>query len=288
MSVTRQAAPAPDALDADGLSIRSLAVSYRHGHALEEHCHPWAQLIYAASGVMQVATPGAAWIVPSTRALWVPPGVPHAIAMRGRVAMRTLYLSPARALGLPRECRALEVAPLLRELVLHVVALGMLDCASDAHERLAGLLVDLLAASETAPLSLPLPRDARARALADRMLAEPGAAATLAELSRGTGASLRTLQRLFPAETGLSLEAWRIRTRMQHGVVRLAAGASVTDAALEVGYQSPSAFIAAFKQAFGVTPARYRLGARRRSPRGSPAPDPPAPGGRRRGTSSRA
>jgi AraC-like DNA-binding protein len=41
-------------------------------------------------------------------------------------------------------------------------------------------------------------------------------------------------------------------------VVALSNGASVTEAALDCGYQSPSAFIAAFKRTFGVTPARYR------------------------------
>jgi AraC-like DNA-binding protein len=134
----------------------------------------------------------------------------------------------------------------------------MLDPRRAEHERLASLLLDLLAAGETARLSLPLPRDARARRLADRMLGAPGAPATLAELARGAGASLRTLQRLFLAETGLPLEAWRSRARMQHGVVLLSGGASVTEAALECGYRSPSAFIAAFKRAFGVTPSRYR------------------------------
>jgi quercetin dioxygenase-like cupin family protein len=104
----------------DGFEVRSLAVTYGDGHVLELHTHPWAQLVYAASGVMRVTTPAAAWLVPSTRAIWVPAGVPHAIAMRGRVAMRTLYLSPERSGALPQECRALEVPPLLRELILHI------------------------------------------------------------------------------------------------------------------------------------------------------------------------
>jgi AraC-like DNA-binding protein/quercetin dioxygenase-like cupin family protein len=253
MSSTRHSEP-----EGDGFEVRSFAATFAHGHVLEEHTHPWAQLVYAASGVMRVATPSAAWLVPPTRAIWVPPGVPHAISMRGQVAMRTLYVTPARSGGLPTECRALEVPPLLRELILHVVGIGMLDPTRPDHERLAGLLLDLLAASETAPLSLPLPRDARARGLADRILAEPGAPATFEQLARGAGASLRTLQRLFLAETGLSLEAWRTRARMQHGVVRLASGVAVTETALEAGYQSPSAFTAAFKRAFGVTPSRYR------------------------------
>jgi AraC-like DNA-binding protein len=178
--------------------------------------------------------------------------------MRGTVAMRTLYLAPADPHARLAACRAIEVAPLLRELILHIVRLGLLELEDEGHARLEALLVDLLAAGETAPLALPLPSDPRARAFADRLLADPGAPAGFAQRARDAGASLRTLQRLFLAQTGLSLEAWRSRARMQQAVAGLARGCSVTDTALDAGYQSPSAFIAAFKRTFGVTPSRYR------------------------------
>ena len=253
MSPTRQIEPDPD-----GYPVRGLATTYRTGHRLDTHTHPWAQLVYAVSGVMQVETPHAAWLVPPTRAIWLPPHMPHSIEMRGVVAMRTLYLTPTDPDGRLAHCRALEVAPLLRELIVHIVGLGMLREGDPEHERLGGLLIDLLARDRTPPLELPLPRDARARALAERILANPGEERSLSDLARGSGASLRTLQRLFAAETRLPLDAWRGRARMQQGVVALSAGASVTAAALESGYQSPSAFIAAFRRAFGVTPGRYR------------------------------
>jgi AraC-like DNA-binding protein/quercetin dioxygenase-like cupin family protein len=244
--------------DPDGFPVRGLSVTYRDGHRLDRHTHPWAQLVYAATGTMRVSTPRAAWLVPPTRAIWVPGGVAHEIEMRGTVAMRTLYLAPAGDDSRLDACRALEVAPLLRELILYVVRLGMLDGDDPAHARLEGLLNDLLAAAETAPLVLPLPSDPRARGFARRLMADPADTAALAELARGSGASLRTLQRLFLAETGLSLEAWRGRVRMQQAMVSLSAGAPVTQAALDAGYRGASAFIVAFKRAFGVTPSRYR------------------------------
>lgn len=233
-------------------------MTYRDGHVLDRHTHPWAQLVYAARGTMRVSTPAATWLVPPTRAIWVPGGTPHEIHMRGAVAMRTLYLAPAGEDPRLSACRAIEVAPLLRELILHIVRIGMLDVDDAGHARLEGLLVDLLAAGETAPLELPLPTDPRARAFAERLLAEPGSESHFSDMARGAGASLRTLQRRFQAETGLSLDAWRGRARMQQAVVALSGGAPVTAAALDAGYQSPSAFIAAFKRAFGVTPARWR------------------------------
>lgn len=253
MSNARQFLPDPD-----GYPIRGLAQTFPDGAVIDAHTHPWAQLVYAASGVMQVSTPAATWMVPPTRAIWVPGRTPHAIRMRGEVAMRTLYLTPVDPDARLAACRAIEVAPLLRELILHLVRRRMLKLETPDEQRLGGLLLDLLAAGETAPLELPLPQDPRARRLADRIMAAPGAEAPLAALAREAGASLRTVQRLFQAETRLTIETWRARARMQQAVAALAGGASVTQTALEAGYQSPSAFIAAFRKTFGVTPSRYR------------------------------
>ena len=242
----------------DGFAVRSLSLTFGDRHRIEPHAHPWAQLVYASTGLMRVSLPSAAWLVPPTRAIWVAAGALHSIEMRGTTAMRTLYVAPEWAAMLPAGSRALEVAPLLRELILHVVAQGMLDPAEPPQERLAGLLIDLLQVTPTSSLSLPLPRDQRARRLAERLLDNVAERASLEHLASSSGASLRTLQRLFPVETGMTLEAWRIRARLQHGIVLLTGGAPVTEAALETGYSSPSAFINAFRRNFGETPARYR------------------------------
>ncbi|HEX7759081.1 MAG TPA: helix-turn-helix transcriptional regulator [Caulobacteraceae bacterium] len=246
----------------DGFCVRSLAVTYADGAVERPHTHPWGQLVYGLSGVIRVATPDASWLSPATRAIWTPAGVTHALSMHGAVAMRTLYIAPglAPSLGkaLPATPAVLEVAPLLRELILHILAIGMLDPARAEHARLAGLLIDLLAEARPQDLMLPLPRDPRALALAQRIQASPGARTDLARLATDAGASLRTLQRLFPSQTGLGLEAWRQKARLIQAVACLSAGAPVTTTALDCGYDSVSAFIAAFKRQFGVTPGRYQ------------------------------
>jgi AraC-like DNA-binding protein len=68
---------------------------------------------------------------------------------------------------------------------------------------------------------------------------------------------VRTLERLFQTETGMTFGKWRQQLRLLHALRLLAADRAVTAVALEVGYDSPSAFIAAFKSLFGTTPARY-------------------------------
>ena len=242
----------------DGFVVRSLAVTYPDGRRLSRHDHPWGQLVFGKSGAMRVITDEAAWLSPPTRAIWLPAGLAHEIVMKGVVAMRSLYIAPDLATPLPQAPRVVEVAPLLRELILHILAIGMLDPKRPEHDRLAGLLIDLLLQARPQDLALPLPRDKRALAFAARLQASPGEPAGLATLAREVGASLRTLQRLFPGETGLTLEAWRQKARLIAAVGHLSTGASVTTTALDCGYDSSSAFITAFKRQFGVTPGRYR------------------------------
>jgi AraC-like DNA-binding protein/quercetin dioxygenase-like cupin family protein len=240
----------------DGFEVRSLGVTYSDGHVLDRHTHPWGQLIYATAGVMRVVTDAGAYLVPPTRAIWAPALTPHAITMKGRVAMRTLYVAPELTEHLGTVA-VLEVRPLLRELILYILGLQMLRGDDPRSARLAGLLVDLIGEAAPQDLWLPLPRDRRALAMAGQIQAAPDDRRSLAALAGGAGASLRTLQRLFSEETGLSLDAWRQKARLVHGAAALATGSPVTLAALDSGYESPSAFIAAFKRQFGVTPGRF-------------------------------
>jgi AraC-like DNA-binding protein len=242
--------------------IRSLAVNYPSGRVLERHEHPWGQLVYAFEGVMRVDTADGVWVVPPQRAVWIPAGVAHAIAMSGRVAMRTLYLEVAFARELPERCGVFSVPPLLRELILHAVERGALRAADPGERRVAELVLDRLRALPVAPLELPLPRDPRALRVALRLRDAPGERASLDTVARQCGASRRTLERLFHAETGLSLGRWRQQARLLFALDRLAHGDAVTRIALDVGYDSPSAFIAAFQSALGTTPGRYYLAAR--------------------------
>ena len=236
--------------------VRTLAVTYRDGCHVEPHAHPWGQLIYAASGVMRVRAGDMLWLVPPARAVWAPAGLEHEIRARGDFAMRTLYIEPDLSAALPAGTCAIEVSPLLRELILRIVGLQMLRADTPEHARLAGLVVDELVAAEVLPLALPLPSDPRAARAAERLRAEPGGPIELADLARECGASARTLQRLFLQETGLRFVLWRQRLRLLHAASLLGAGASVTEAGLDAGYASTSAFIAAFKRQFGRTPAR--------------------------------
>jgi AraC-like DNA-binding protein len=233
--------------------VRTFPLTLVHDQVLPAHTHDWDQLTYAASGVLRVDTAAASWT-----AVWVPAGVAHAEHMFAPVAMRTLYFAPRLAGTLPRrECRAVNISNLLRELILHASRQGALDRRIRAHAHAIGMLLEQLAVVTTVPLQLPTPRDGRARRVASFLRDAPDARSSVAALARRAGASRRTIERLFVRDTGMSMAEWRRRLRLLHAVRLLAEGESVTSTALASGYASVSAFIAVFKREFGVTPRRY-------------------------------
>jgi AraC-like DNA-binding protein len=119
------------------------------------------------------------------------------------------------------------------------------------------LILDEIRQLPIAPLHLPEPTDRRLRHITASLRTDPAAARTLDTWARAAGASPRTLARLFLAETGMTFRQWQRQVRLLAGLVRLAEGQPVTMVALEVGYESPSAFIAMFKRVLGTTPSQY-------------------------------
>jgi AraC-like DNA-binding protein len=256
MSKTRQPAIF-DRLADQSARIVTLTHNYPAGHKIPLHFHDRDQLVYASRGVMTVHTGDGAWVVPTNRAVWIPERTPHTITMSGMVAMRTLYLKARLANAMPRTCCVVNVPPLLSELILHACQCGSLRARVAAHRHLIDVIVDQLRAVQKVPLQLPSLTDMRAQRLAEILRADPGNRQPLARVCRPVGASGRTVERLFHDDTGMTLGKWRQQLRLMHAMRLLGEGAKVTHAALESGYSTPSAFIAAFKKSLGTTPAAY-------------------------------
>lgn len=237
--------------------VAGLAWDYPAGARIPRHQHRKSQLVYACTGVMTVGTREGSWVVPPQRAVWVPGGTSHEIAMSGAVQMRTIYLTAEAATHLPDRCCVVSVSPLLRELILRAVELEALYPEQGREQRMIDVLLDEIEATSVAALHLPLPAEPRVRVVIDALLADPSDSRGLEDWSRSAGASARTLARLFEREAGMTFGAWRQQLRLLRSLELLGAGDSVTKVALTLGYESPSAFISMFRRNLGTTPARY-------------------------------
>lgn len=225
-----------------------------------EHRHYRAQLVFAREGVVTVTTAAGAWVVPPQQAVWVPAQVYHDVRSAAAVSMRSLYVHPDATAGLPAVCCVMAVEPFLRELIVKVAHLGERGDCGESYARLVQVVLDELRHLKPSPLHLPLPRDARLRVITATLLAEPGDNRDLAAWGRHAGASGRTLARLFRRETGMTFAGWRRRLRLMAALSRLGAGESVTRVAYDLGYHSPSAFVAMFRRTLGMPPGRYLKG----------------------------
>jgi AraC-like DNA-binding protein len=90
------------------------------------------------------------------------------------------------------------------------------------------------------------------------LYADPADNTPLAGLGQATGASARTLSRLFHDELGMTFYHWRTQLRIHHALVLLADGHDTTRVARACGWANPSSFITAFTSVIGTTPGRYR------------------------------
>ncbi len=187
-----------------------------------------------------------------------PGGGDHALTFQRPVELRTLYFAP-HGVALPpwEHCVVLAIPPLLRELIVALVDLPWTACGDGSAEHMMAVLRDRLCTLEQDPVHLPEPRAPRGRAFATRARDRLAEELSIVELCKGTGASQRTLERVFRRETGLSIGAWYQQLRLVTALEHLAQGESVSAVAFAVGYENPSSFIAAFKRAFGTTPRRY-------------------------------
>lgn len=203
---------------------------------------------------MRVTAGDRMWMVPPFRSIWIPAGAAHEVRMIGAVCLRTLYFQ-AEIDVLGGVCSVVNVSDLMRELIVHVCNEGIVSDDADEHRAVIDLLLSLARKMSTVPLSIPMPLDPRAMAMATEIIADPGSEP--GELARRHDVGLRTIQRIFSDETGLSLGRWRRQARLLVAMTLLEEGRSVTDAALDVGFESVSAFINSFRNQFGTTPAKY-------------------------------
>lgn len=231
-------------------SLPNRALTYRHSH-------PWVQLSYAIAGVLEVQTDAGRFVAPPQRAVWVPAGLPHRVWSTPQTEMRSLYIDCTAVAWAPAECRVLQVSPLLRELIRTFSVLPV-EYGEDGEDgRLVQVLLDQLRRAPAVDLALPLPHDERLQRLCRQLQAHPERQETLGQWSERLGVSEKTLSRLFQRDTGLSFRAWRQRLRLLGALAPLERGERVTDVALGCGYDSTSAFIAAFRQQFGSTPGEF-------------------------------
>lgn len=233
------------------------AHDYAAGSLQACHRHDVPQLLHAMRGVMRMTTPEGYWVIPPGRGVWIPAFMPHEIRMVGPVSMRTLYVGAALDQAAVTDCAVVDVPPLLQHLLDELAGLDSPEAHESRHRVMEELVLIEVTRLRRIQLHVRIPGDARLRKLCNMVLAHPEDGRTFDDLALHTGATARTLRRLFQQDIGMSFAAWRQQVRLVEALARLAEGQVVAKVSRELGYSTPSAFTAMFKRMMGCSPRIY-------------------------------
>jgi AraC-like DNA-binding protein len=218
------------------------------------HAHDSGQFILVETGISHLRTELGSWIIPARRVAWVPPGVRHASKPSGG-GTGWVVIPPVELHDLPAGVCVLRASALM------IASLQRLTQLTSVDDSMRGLLWKVVAAEVSAaqpePLEVPMPTAPRLLKAAQSVLTSPTAAASLDKLAARAGMSRRSFARHFRSQTGLPYARWKRAVIAQHALQLVAAGHKVSSVALDVGYESVSAFIAMFRRQYGESPRQF-------------------------------
>ncbi|WP_118134240.1 helix-turn-helix domain-containing protein [Oceanicella sp. SM1341] len=233
-----------------GTRYSGAALSSRHKHAR-------GQLTCPLTGMITVVTDRGSQVVPPGHALWIPPGTMHQVRVHGPVELRSIYVGADAALERAADCVVFRASELLKVLMEEVVRLQETGAGAEHFAAVVTLVKQEMRSAGRRELAMPMPKDRRLYRICQAILAEPGIALGKDDLARIGNVSRRTLTRLFRSELGMTCSEWRQQALLHEAMGRLATGASVTTVALDLGYESPSAFSAMFRRELGFCPRDF-------------------------------
>lgn len=262
-----------------GASISSTIQHFSDSIVLLDDAHEMAQLNFVSKGAMIVSSTDGNWIVPSAGALWLVPNVRHRIRMVGQVRLQTVWIDPAMASGLPEKSCVLAVSRLFREIFSAVVDAPAKVIPTRRRLLLTELLLEEICAQPEPLFDLPAPGDPRLAAICVHIQQHLDDTKTLGSWAKDLDCDERTLHRLFIQEVGMSFVQWRQQAKLLAALEWLAQGRPILRIALDLGYQSQSAFTAMFRRTLGVPPSAFfkatSTGVSALSPASAPAPTAP-------------
>ncbi len=202
------------------------------------------------------------------RMLYVPPNTSHSFTSSKHQGERLIILIDKKlwkSTGGPQlKAMTLPLNQLTREILFYL----LLNPKTKYSQSLVGVFTETLyesfnhvseSISENSINHIESKvQDSRVAAALEYMKTNYSNSISMNEVARKSGLSLRSLNRLVLEETGLSPRHILIRYRIAHACeLLMGRKKSVTEVALEVGYQSLSQFISSFRSVTGKLPSEF-------------------------------
>ncbi|GAA5630344.1 HTH-type transcriptional regulator NimR [Acinetobacter calcoaceticus] len=237
--------------------VYAFSENYPHGHIEDWHSHDRIQLIHTLTGVIRIQTHEGIWIIPPGRGVWIPAHKPHALLSSGDVKARGVFIEDTLQHDIQNQCRVVAIPALLRELMSSAMDIQNEIQPESRNERLLQLILDEVRLLPALAFNLPDPQSPKLQQLCQRIKENLALEWSLEESAQQLHISSKTLARHFQKETGLHFSHWVRQAKLMQAMIDLAMNKTILNVALDLGYESPSAFSAMFKRETSMTPSDY-------------------------------
>lgn len=237
-------------------------------HDNELHSHRKGQLIYVEQGFQYLTVAGKMYLLPQNHVAWIPSGALHKTNSHSeRIKLMVLFFDTpqfdsAQDQLFFSQVQLFSAPKVLREMILYCERWSKL-IEEDKHEKvfLGALLHELpYFAAQLLQLGITLPQENRLQAVLNHLHDHYTEAFTLDEIALLSNLSLRTIERLFKKETGMTLAKYQQLLRIIKSLELLSTKQfTISQIAYKVGYKSVQAFTNSFYAVMKYRPSSFMV-----------------------------
>ncbi len=241
------APPRPGSVHRDGMHVD-----------LQWHFHDMHKLLYAFEGASEVESIRGRNVIPQQLAAWIPAGTPHCTSIHG-IRWVSVFFTTDMVIDSEPRVRTVMVSALMREMLREAMRWPINGAENPLRTSFFDTMGKLCSEWITREADLILPTSADARVERALQYTSQHMDLKIAEICSHAGISERSLRRHLKAETGITWETYRQRSRLLQAISLLSdTDEPISEIARRCGFDSPSAFAKVFRDTMGEAPREYR------------------------------
>ncbi|WP_374974220.1 AraC family transcriptional regulator [Acinetobacter venetianus] len=237
--------------------VFAYAKNYDNGYVEDVHQHDRIQLLHTLTGVIHVKTMEGIWVIPPSKGIWIPENKEHSICMHGQVKARGVFVEPYARADFMTQCCVVAIPNLLSELINEAINISEEIIPHTRNERLLELILDELRFLEELPFQLPEAKSLLLKEIIHYLKSDLSVGHDLEKIASKYHVSSKKVSRLFLKETNMNFSTWYKQAKLLKAITDLEMKNPILNIALELGYESSSAFSYMFKREMGMSPTEY-------------------------------
>ncbi|AJH16049.1 AraC family transcriptional regulator [Myroides profundi] len=230
-------------------------------HNNEFHHHKKAQLVYVESGYQHLHVESCQFLLPQNHVAYIPSNMPHKTTHASEhISLHTLYFDVDDLPPFYDELYLFSIPSVLREMIMYTEKWSMnMEYEESEQTFLRAILLELPSFVQNAvPLITPVPRTNALLEVTAYIHKHYRSTITIDELAQLSFMSIRTLERQFKKETGISIAKYIQMARIIKSIELLSEGQyTINEIALLVGYNSAQSYSNVFTKLMGQRPTEF-------------------------------